>query len=48
MADAETVVAINTDDEADIFRFADYGVVGDWREVVSGLLEALAAPAPEG
>jgi electron transfer flavoprotein alpha subunit len=48
MADAETVVAINTDDEADIFRFADYGVVGDWREVVSGMLEALAAPAPEG
>jgi electron transfer flavoprotein alpha subunit len=48
MADAKTVVAINTDDEADIFRFADYGVVGDWREVVSGMLEALAAPAPEG
>jgi electron transfer flavoprotein alpha subunit len=48
MADAETVVAINTDDAADIFRFADYGVVGDWREVVSGMLEALAAPASEG
>jgi len=48
MADAKTVVAINTDDAADIFRFADYGVVGDWREVVSGMLDALAAPAPEG
>jgi len=48
MADAETVVAINSDDEADIFRFADYGVVGDWREVVSGMLEALATPTPEG
>jgi electron transfer flavoprotein alpha subunit len=48
MAEAETVVAINTDDGADIFRFADYGVVGDWREVVSGMLEALAAPASEG
>ncbi len=48
MADAETVVAINTDDAADIFRFADYGVVGDWREVVSGMLEALAVPASEG
>jgi electron transfer flavoprotein alpha subunit len=48
MADAKTVVAINTDDAADIFRFADYGVVGDWREVVSGMVEALAAPAPEG
>jgi electron transfer flavoprotein alpha subunit len=48
IADAKTVVAINTDEAADIFRFADYGVVGDWREVVSGMLEALAAPAPDG
>jgi electron transfer flavoprotein alpha subunit len=48
MADAETVVAINSDEAADIFRFADYGVVGDWREVVAGMLEALAAPSPEG
>jgi electron transfer flavoprotein alpha subunit len=47
MADAKTIVAINTDDQADLFRFADYGVVGDWREVVSGMLEALVAPAPE-
>jgi electron transfer flavoprotein alpha subunit len=48
MADAETVVAINSDETADIFRFADYGVVGDWQEVVAGMLEALAAPSPEG
>lgn len=48
ISDAKTVVAINTDEAAAIFRFADYGVVGDWREVVSGMLEALAAPAPEG
>jgi electron transfer flavoprotein alpha subunit len=47
MGDAKTVVAVNSDAEADIFRFADYGVVGDWREVVAGMLEALRASAPE-
>lgn len=47
MGDAKTVVAVNSDTEADIFRFADYGVVGDWREVVAGMLEALRASAPE-
>jgi electron transfer flavoprotein alpha subunit len=41
MNEAKTVVAINTDPAADIFRYSDYGVVGDWREVVAGMLEAL-------
>lgn len=36
---ARTVVAINTDAEADIFTRASYGVVGDYREVLPAFLE---------
>lgn len=36
---AKTVVAINTDPEAPIFRVAQLGVVGDWKSVVSKLIE---------
>ncbi len=39
--DAGTVVAINTDQRARIFRFADLGIVGDVQEVVSLLLSRL-------
>lgn len=38
---AGTIVAINKDDEANIFKEAEYGVVGDWREVLPGFLEKL-------
>lgn len=39
---AETVVAINTDQRARIFRFADLGIVGDVHEVVPLLLSELS------
>ncbi|MBN1921686.1 MAG: electron transfer flavoprotein subunit alpha/FixB family protein [Anaerolineae bacterium] len=39
--DAETVIAINNDPEAEIFKHADYCVIGDVREVLPAVLEQL-------
>ena len=39
MSSADVVIAINKDEDAPIFRIADYGIVGDVLEVIPALLE---------
>ena len=38
---AKVIVAINKDAEANIFKEARYGVVGDWQQVIPSLMEAV-------
>ncbi len=52
MSSSEVVVAVNKDPEANIFKVADFGIVGDLAEIIPVLLERLdrssMAPPKEG
>lgn len=39
MSGSEKVIAINSDPKAPIFDYADYGIVGDWEEIIDLLLK---------
>jgi electron transfer flavoprotein alpha subunit len=41
--DADVVIAVNQDPEAEIFEYCDYGIVGDVLEVVPALIKQLEA-----
>lgn len=45
---AGTVLAINSDPNAAIFDYADIGIVGDWREVLPLLVEAIKPHVKSG
>ncbi|MEW5736734.1 MAG: electron transfer flavoprotein subunit alpha/FixB family protein [Thermodesulfobacteriota bacterium] len=42
MADSRVIVAINKNEDANIFKIADFGIVGGWEEIIPALTRAAA------
>lgn len=42
---SQVIVAVNSDPAAPIFRIANYGVVGDWKEIIPAFRDALTVHA---
>jgi len=43
MMDSKTVVAINRDEGANIFKIADYGIVSEYEDVIPAIIDAIKA-----
>ena len=41
MINSEPIIAINVNPKADIFNFADFGIVGDANQIVPALIEGI-------
>jgi electron transfer flavoprotein alpha subunit len=41
MRDSKIVIAINKDEEAPIFAYSDYGIVGDLAKIIPEVLEKI-------
>ena len=44
---SKSIIAINSDPEASIFKYADFGVVGDWKKVLPAFRDKLKEILPE-
>lgn len=44
---SKNIVAINNDQEASIFKYADFGIVGDWKKVLPAFRDKLKELIPE-